>query len=151
MSKFKEFLKKAGGHVPELLNVVGTLVTGNIGDAIKQTGAILKNESTKTEKGKELYQEFEREKMNFALEKDKIVIQDIADARKNTTDSKQKNVFSNFFLIFVSIYVIWFMYISIMHVSLSPATIDTKKWIESLIVAIMFTMKDYYFGGATKD
>ena len=68
MSKFKEFLKKASGYIPELANSVTMLATGNILGAVKSVGDILKIESQKSEKAKELYNEFLLKEMEFEAE-----------------------------------------------------------------------------------
>ena len=68
MSKFKEFLQKAGKVVPGIVEVGGNIIGGNYLGAIKNVGELLKGESEKNEEAKELLQEFELKKLEFEQE-----------------------------------------------------------------------------------
>ena len=97
MSKFKQFLKKASGYIPELANSVGMLATGNILGAVKSVGDILKVESQKSEKAKELYSEFLLKEMEFEAE-------DRKDARSlYKVDSSLQKIFA---ITFLSLYIV---------------------------------------------
>lgn len=81
MSKFKEFIKKASGVVPEVLNVAGKVLTGNISGAIGEVGNILKGKAETDAKAQELYLEFQMQQMEFEKELYELEVKDRDSAR----------------------------------------------------------------------
>jgi hypothetical protein len=107
-SKFKLFLNKAKGVLPELGNVVGKLATGNYIGAIADVGGILTGKANSNDKdsskAKELLAEFELRKIEFALEEQKLEFQDKADAREMyKEDNGLQKVFA---ITFLSCYIL---------------------------------------------
>ena len=98
-SKFKIFLDKAKGVLPELGNVVGKLATGNYIGAIADVGGILTGKAKDNEQVKELLTEFELQKIAFALEEQELELKDKADARQMyKEDNSLQKVFAITFL-----------------------------------------------------
>jgi len=81
MSKFKDFIDKAKKVVPDIVKVTGKLATGNIGGAISDVGQMLQDKADADEKANELLYEFEIQKIEFALEEQRLILEDKADAR----------------------------------------------------------------------
>ena len=89
-SKFKEFIKKAGGVFPEILGAAVKLGTGDIGGAMNDVAEMLGAKSDDDDietrnKARELLQEFELKKMEFELEFFKEGTKDAQNARDNET------------------------------------------------------------------
>lgn len=148
MSKFKEFIKKASGVAPELLNVAGKVLTGNIGGAIGEVGNILKGKAETDAKAQELYLEFQLERMNFEKELYELEVKDRDSARNREIEvSKSGKVdilmyatgFTGLFSFVMVIYaVIWI-----------PSVLDNELFIhlmgmvEGVAISNLFS---YYFG-----
>lgn len=86
MSKFKEFLNKASKVAPEVLNVAGKILTGNIGGAVQEVGDILKGKAENDIHAKELYLEFQMEQMNFEKEIYALEVEDRKSARNREVE-----------------------------------------------------------------
>lgn len=78
---FGKFLNKAKDIVPELGGVALKLVTGNIGGAIEEVGAILKKKGENDAKANELYYEFEKNKLQYNKDIFALEVEDRKDAR----------------------------------------------------------------------
>lgn len=106
-TKFKIFLDKAKKLIPDLAKVGGKLATGNYLGAISEVGEILtgKAESEPSnDKINALLYEFELSKMEFALEEQKIYLDDKADARQMyKEDNGLQKVFA---ITFLSCYIL---------------------------------------------
>ena len=104
MSKFKEFLQKAGKVVPDVIQIGGNIVGGNYIAAVKNVGNLLKKESEKNEQAKELYQEFELKKLEFEQELEKLYLEDKKDARSlYKVDNSLQKIFA---ITFLSLYIV---------------------------------------------
>ena len=101
-TKFKIFLDKAKKIIPDLAKVGGKLATGNYLGAISEVGEILtgKADANKNDdKVNALLYEFELSKIEFALEEQKIYLDDKADARAMyKEDNALQKVFAITFL-----------------------------------------------------
>ena len=78
---FGKFLTKAGGVVPEILDIGGKAITGNFSGAIEEVGDLLKKKAVNDEKARELFKEFELEKMKHQKELYEVEIKDRDSAR----------------------------------------------------------------------
>lgn len=157
MSKFKEFLSKAGKVVPDLLEVAGTVATGNVGLAIKKTSEILKRESERDAKAKELYHEFLLKEMQFELEVFEAEVSDRKHAReqgeKKTNAHLQKMVayFSLVGFILFGCANMYLIFLSInKEVKMSEFVISSLSYFQGVFTALLFTLKDFLFGGSVK-
>ena len=106
-TKFKIFLNKAKKLIPDLAKVGGKLATGNYLGAISEVGEILtgKADANKdNDKINALLYEFELSKIEFALEEQKIHLDDKADARQMyKEDNGLQKVFA---ITFLSCYIL---------------------------------------------
>lgn len=106
-TKFKIFLNKAKKLIPDLAKVGGKLATGNYLGAISEVGEILtgKADANKdNDKINALLYEFELSKIEFALEEQKIYLDDKADARQMyKEDNGLQKVFA---ITFLSCYIL---------------------------------------------
>jgi len=101
-TKFKIFLNKAKKLIPELAKVGGKLATGNYLGAISEVGEIItgKADANKNDdKLNSLLYEFELSKVEFALEEQKLYLDDKADARQMyKEDNGLQKIFAIVFL-----------------------------------------------------
>jgi hypothetical protein len=101
-TKFKIFLNKAKKLIPELAKVGGKLATGNYLGAISEVGEIItgKADANKNDdKLNSLLYEFELSKVEFALEEQKLYLDDKADARQMyREDNGLQKIFAIVFL-----------------------------------------------------
>ena len=101
-TKFKIFLNKAKKLIPELAKVGGKLATGNYLGAISEVGEIItgKVDANKNDdKLNSLLYEFELSKVEFALEEQKLYLDDKADARQMyKEDNGLQKIFAIVFL-----------------------------------------------------
>jgi len=106
-TKFKIFLNKAKKLIPDLAKVGGKLATGNYLGAISEVGEILTGKAEaepNNDKINALLYEFELSKMEFALEEQKIYLDDKADARQMyKEDNGLQKVFA---ITFLSCYIL---------------------------------------------
>ena len=85
-TKFGQFLNKAGAVVPDVLNVGGKVLTGNISGAIADVGTLLKGEAPNNPEAQKLLQEFELAQMDFEKEMYSLEVQDRDSARKREVE-----------------------------------------------------------------
>jgi len=106
-TEFKIFLNKAKKLIPDLAKVGGKLATGNYLGAISEVGEILTGKAEaepNNDKINALLYEFELSKMEFALEEQKIYLDDKADARQMyKEDNGLQKVFA---ITFLSCYIL---------------------------------------------
>lgn len=81
-----KFLKKAGGVLPEAIDVAAKVATGNIGGAIETIGDALKNKAATNVEAAKLLHEFEQYKMTWELEIERIYADDRKDARSREVE-----------------------------------------------------------------
>jgi len=101
-TKFKIFLNKAKKLIPELAKIGGKLATGNYLGAISEVSEIItgKADANKNDdKLNSLLYEFELSKVEFALEEQKLYLDDKADARQMyKEDNGLQKIFAIVFL-----------------------------------------------------
>lgn len=102
-TKFKAFIEKAKKIVPDIAQVGGKLISGNYIGAIADVGDLLSNKAEaepQNEKLNALLYEFELQKVEFALEEQKLYLDDKADARQMyKEDSGLQKTFAITFLV----------------------------------------------------
>ena len=154
MSKFKEFLKKAGKVVPDVLKVGGNIIGGNYLGAIKNVGELLKGESEKNEEAKELLQEFELQKLEFEQELEKLYLEDKKDARSlYKVDGSLQKVFAITFLV---VYIALSVLILIGMFKISLEGLKIENYIVSFVSTLhggmsmkVGTIVDFLFGSSS--
>lgn len=145
---FGKFLTKAGGVVPEIIDIGGKAVTGNFSGAIEEVGDLLKKKSEEDERAKELLKEFELEKMKYQKDLYELEIKDRDSARNREIELSKSGG------------VDWFMYVvgavglgafvcSVIAVIWIPSVQENDLFvhllglIEGVVVGNIFA---YYFG-----
>ena len=153
MSKFKEFLKKAGAVVPGIVEVGGNIIGGNYLGAIKNVGELLKGESEKNEQAKELYNEFELKKLEFEQELKKLYLDDKKDARSlYKVDSSLQKVFA---ITFLSLYIVLSFVVLIGLYLISVQGLKLDNYVVSFVSTLhggmsmkVGTIVDFLFGSS---
>ena len=153
MSKFKEFLQKAGKVVPDVLKVGGNIIGGNYLAAIKNVGELLKGESEKNEQAKELLQEFELKKLEFEQELKKLYLDDKKDARSlYKVDSSLQKVFA---ITFLSLYIVLSFVVLIGLYLISIQGLKLDNYVVSFVSTLhggmsmkVGTIVDFLFGSS---
>lgn len=153
MSKFKEFLQKAGKVVPDVLEVGGNIIGGNYIGAIKNVGELLKGESEKNEEAKELLQEFELKKLEFEQELQKLYLDDKKDARSlYKVDSSLQKVFA---ITFLSLYIVLSFVVLIGLYLISIQGLKLDNYVVSFVSTLhggmsmkVGTIVDFLFGSS---
>lgn len=85
-TKFGKFLNKAGQSVPEILNVGGKILTGNIGGAVQEVGNILNKKANHDKEAEKLLQEFEVFKLEYEKELYELEVEDRNSAREREVE-----------------------------------------------------------------
>ena len=155
MSKFKEFLKKAGKVVPGVVEVGGNIIGGNYLGAIKNVGELLKGESEKNEEAKELLQEFELKKLEFEQELKKLYLDDKKDARSlYKVDSSLQKVFA---ITFLSLYIVLSFVVLIGLYLISIQGLKLDNYVVSFVSTLhggmsmkVGTIVDFLFGSSSQ-
>lgn len=153
MSKFKEFLQKAGKVVPGIVEVGGNIIGGNYIGAIKNVGELLKGESEKNEEAKELLQEFELKKLEFEQELKKLYLDDKKDARSlYKVDSSLQKVFA---ITFLSLYIVLSFVVLIGLYLISIQGLKLDNYVVSFVSTLhggmsmkVGTIVDFLFGSS---
>jgi hypothetical protein len=153
MSKFKEFLQKAGKVVPGIVEVGGNIIGGNYIGAIKNVGELLKGESEKNEEAKELLQEFELKKLEFEQELKKLYLDDKKDARSlYKVDSSLQKVFA---ITFLSLYIVLSFVVLIGLYLISIKGLKLDNYVVSFVSTLhggmsmkVGTIVDFLFGSS---
>jgi hypothetical protein len=153
MSKFKEFLQKAGKVVPGIVEVGGNIIGGNYLGAIKNVGELLKGESEKNEEAKELLQEFELKKLEFEQELKKLYLDDKKDARSlYKVDSSLQKVFA---ITFLSLYIVLSFVVLIGLYLISIQGLKLDNYVVSFVSTLhggmsmkVGTIVDFLFGSS---
>ena len=153
MSKFKEFLQKAGKVVPGIVEVGGNIIGGNYLGAIKNVGELLKGESEKNEEAKELLQEFELKKLEFEQELKKLYLDDKKDARSlYKVDSSLQKIFA---ITFLSLYIVLSFVVLIGLYLISIQGLKLDNYVVSFVSTLhggmsmkVGTIVDFLFGSS---
>lgn len=152
--KFKGFIKKASNVVPELVDIVGKLGTGQWGAVVKDVGELIfkqtKNENpVVAEAANELMIEFEKNRQNFILEGFRLQVEDRKSARDLfKTDGSIQKVFGIVFLVgygFLSWYLLEVLKGDKVLNELSK-TMITMIWTGTSTK--LNTIIDFFFGGS---
>ena len=154
MSKFKEFLQKAGKVVPDVIQIGGNIVGGNYIAAVKNVGDLLKKESEKSEQAKELYQEFELKKLEFEQELEKLYLEDKKDARSlYKVDSSLQKIFA---ITFLSLYIVLSFVVLIGLYLISIQGLKLDNYVVSFVSTLhggmsmkVGTIVDFLFGSSS--
>jgi len=85
-TKFAKFLNKAKDIAPELGGVALNLATGNIGGAVEKVGEILSSKAKTDSRYKELYFEFEINRMQFEKDILSLEVEDRKSAREREVE-----------------------------------------------------------------
>jgi len=156
-SRFSNFIKKAGQIIPEVLQAGTMLASGNVVGAIGHVGEILNTSTTdreKSEQAKELLNEFELKKIEFELEAYRIEKEDRQSARING-DKKLQRIVAYFSLIgFIVLggFQLYIVFESMNgNLKMNEFSITTIAYFEGIFTAMLFTLKDYLYGGSMKD
>jgi hypothetical protein len=101
-TKFRNFIEKAKKVLPDIAAVGGKLATGNYLGAISDVGEILTGKAEaepNNEKINALLYEYELKREEFAIEEDRLILQDKANARNMyKEDNALQKVFAITFL-----------------------------------------------------
>mgnify|MGYP003644934256 CR=1 FL=1 len=159
-SKFKIFLDKAKGVLPGLGNVVGKLATGNYIGAIADVGGILTGKAREsTEEGrkaKELLVEFELQKMDFALEEQKLELENLNRATSlYKEDSLTQKILSMTFLVLyviLSLLVLYGFYKGAIDKVIYPnSAVGFAMSLHGGMSMKVNTIIDFFFGSSSAD
>ena len=158
MSKFKEFLKKAGAVVPEILECSSMVVLGNLPGAIKKSSEILKREGERDATAQKLFEELEQKKNEFLLESFSLEVEDRKHAREQSnkeTNAHLQKMMAYFIVFgFVSFAVanVYLVHLAMLKdVKISEFVISSLSFLQGVFTALLFTLKDYLFGGSVKE
>jgi len=103
-TKFRNFIEKAKTIIPDIAKVGGKLATGNYLGALGDVGQLLTGKAEaepNNEKINALLYEFELKREEFAIEEDRLILKDRADAREMyKKDNGLQKVFAISFLCF---------------------------------------------------
>lgn len=148
------FISKASEFIPEVLSAGVKLASGNVSGAIEDVGGILESNKGKSEKSRLLHQEFKIKEMDFAKECFALEVDDRKSARLNG-DKHLQRVVAYFSLIGFSVFGginLWLCYqILINHLDVNEFIIMTSSNIFGIFTGLLFTLKDFVFGGSIKD
>ena len=150
-TKFGQFLNKAKDIVPELGNIGVKLVTGNISGVVEEVGGLLKKKAETDEKAKDLYYEFEANKMQFRKDCFALEVEDRKDARSlYGKDSIIQKIFAIVFLIGYG-FLCWYM------LEILKGESQDSELFKTMVTMIftgtstkLGTIIDFFFGGAVK-
>lgn len=155
--KFKDFLGKVGDVVKDKgANIAGIAIsaaTGNISGALAEVSDLLKGEDSP--EAKALLNELEIRRMDFQREMFALEVDDRKDARKNTADKHLKIVVAYFSLIGFTVFSVvnsWLAYqILVNKWEVNEFIIMWSAETHGIFTALLFTLKDYLFGGKSND
>ena len=150
MSKFKNWLKKAGQKVPELIEVGDNLVKGNVFSAITDVVSILKGKETP--EAQELLNEFKSQSMQFELEAFELESKDRFNARDLY---KQDNLIQKVLATVFTLAYFGISYVLINHFFTDESKLaDYELGFLSTLFGAMSskvnTIIDFFFGGSVK-
>ena len=152
--KFKEFIKKAGQHFPEILDVGGKMITGQWGAAIQDVGQILsknlKNSDPEMSRiATDLMAEMKRDEYSFALEGFKAQVED----RKRAStmfmaDGLIQKIFGIIFLIGYGLFSWYIINILINSIEMPQLAMTMITMIWTGTSTKLNTIIDFFFGGS---
>lgn len=153
-SRLGMFISEASKSLPEILGAGLKLASGDVRGAISEVTSILGVNKEKNEETKKLFQEFEKDKMEFSIEVFALEADDRKSARENG-DKHLQRVVAYFSLIGFTVFGsinIWLCYqILIHHLDVNEFIIMTSSNIFGIFTGLLFTLKDFVFGGSIKD
>jgi hypothetical protein len=147
-TKFGQFLNKAGAVVPDVLNVGGKVLTGNISGAIADVGTLLKGEAPNNPEAQKLLQEFELAQMDFEKEMYALEVQDRDSARKREAEYVKVGKTDWMMVVtgvcgLVAFFVVIYAVIYIPNMQENDLFIHLLGMIEGVVVSNIFA---YYYG-----
>jgi hypothetical protein len=151
-SRFNEFISKAGEILPEVIGVASKLATGNIGGALEDVGGILSANKDKNEASKQLFNEFEKYKLEFSKECYELEVRDRESARLREVEIIKAGGFDFMMLATGIVGLLSFMFV-IYAVVYVPAVKDNDLFIhllgmiEGIVISNIFA---YYYGTSVK-
>jgi hypothetical protein len=155
-TKLGKFIGKASALVPEIVDVAVAVGSGNISGAIKEVGDLLGKKSGQNPLIEKLHEEFESTKHTFAeeLKSFELEVEDRKDARANKEDKDLKKVMAYFSLggfTFFSLVQFYLCYLILVDgYKVNEFLIMTVSGNQGVFTALLFTLKDYLFGGSMK-
>lgn len=146
MSKFKDFLNKASKVAPEVLNVAGKVLTGNIGGAVSEVGNILKAKGENDAKAQELYLEFQMHEKDFEKELYALEIEDRKSARSREVEIAR--IGKTDVLLYATGFTGLFSFIALVITVLLGKAPDNAIFHQliGLVEGVALTIFSYYFG-----
>jgi len=147
-TSFGKFLNKASGVVPDILNVGGKILTGNVGGAIEEVSNLLKKKAETDADAKELLVEFEKYKMQFEKDLYQLEVEDRKSARSREIEIAKSGRF-DFMMLATGITGLGSFLFLIYAVVYIPSVIDNKLFVhllgmvEGVVISNIFA---YYYG-----
>lgn len=148
---FKKFIKKISGSIPEVLNVAGTLASGNLGGAISEVKNILIEKSQDDVEAKKALNELEENERSWLLEVFNSEIEDRKSARGlfRYDDVIQK--------VFAIAFLIGYCFLSWYLLEIIKGNTHNSELLKTMITMIwtgtstkLGTIVDFFFGGSLK-
>jgi len=157
-SRLGTFISKATKAIPEVLDVVKAAKDGDFRGVIKEVGDLVGIKAKTDPEAKELLNEFNQHEAEFYLEAGRIDAADRADARENDDpvdqELKRKMADLSFYGFISTATIMLGMAILTMY---KDSGFETNEFatmviaeLNGVFMALLFTLKDYLFGGSVK-
>lgn len=145
---FGKFVNQVGTKIPDVLAVVGSVASGDIGGAIKKVGDILSNDPSPEAKAALL--DLEKFKAEWALELYKLDIADRDSARQREAAIKASGG-ANWMMDIAGIFgllVFAYMVYTMIHIPLYPENRELFIHLLGVVEGIIIAIYSYYFGSS---
>ena len=145
------FITKASKFIPEIVDAGFKLGTGNVSGAIEEVSDLLFNNKGINQEVKNLQFEFEVKKLDFAKECFELEVRDRESARLDGDKHLQRVVayFSLLGFTFFGAIQVWLSYKILMNsLEVNEFIIMTASNIFGIFTGLIFTLKDFLFGGS---
>lgn len=155
--KLRDFIKKAAKAVPGLLTgALPKLLSGNILGALSDIKNTLQGAAKDSPEAAELLTEFDIRREELGIDAFRIEVEDRNSAREMyKTDNSLQNAFAYFSIAGFSLFLIASMVMSykIMQegMEVNEFVIMTISNGQGVFTGLLFTLKDFLFGGSKKD
>lgn len=146
-TKFGQLINKAKDFAPELLNIAGSVATGNFAGVIAQTGDILKKKAATDEEAKAIYLEFKKYRMEYEKELFMLEAGD-RDSARNREVEMAKTGKSDFMMIVTGLVGLGSFIFIIYAVVYIPTVLENKMFIHLLgmVEGVAMGLFAYYYG-----